>query len=51
MIIWNTVPEIRHMTDVIVILHFGLFFCPLPPPQMDRQKKQHIEVGTPPKQK
>ena len=32
MIIWNTVPETWHMTDVIVILHFGLFFCPLPPP-------------------
>ena len=27
MIIWYTVPEIWHMTDVIVIFHFGLFFA------------------------
>ena len=26
MIIGYTVPEIWHMTDVIVIFHFGLFF-------------------------
>ena len=30
MIIWYTVPEIWHMTDVIVIFHFGLFFALLP---------------------
>ena len=26
-----TVPEIWHMTDVIVTFHFGLFFAFLPP--------------------
>ena len=30
MIISYTVPEIWHMTDVIVIFHFGLFFALLP---------------------
>ena len=30
-IIWYTVPEIWHLTDVIVIFHFGLFFDFLPP--------------------
>ena len=32
MIIWYTVPEIWHVTDVIVIFHFGLFlaFYPVP---------------------
>ena len=32
MIICYTVPEIWHMTDVIVIFHFGLSFTLLPPP-------------------
>ena len=31
MIICCIVPEIWHMTDVIVIFHFGLFFALLPP--------------------
>ena len=31
MIICCTVPEIWHMTDVIVIFHFGLFFALLTP--------------------
>ena len=31
MIICYTVPEIWHVTDVIVIFHFGLFFAPFPP--------------------
>ena len=31
MIICYTVPEIWHLTDVIVIFHFGLFFVLLPP--------------------
>ena len=31
MIIGYTVPEIWHMTDVIDIFHFGLFFAFLPP--------------------
>ena len=30
-IICNTVPEIWHVTDVISIFHFGLFFAHLPP--------------------
>ena len=30
MIIYSTVLEIWHMTDVIVISHFGLFFALLP---------------------
>ena len=28
MIIWYTVPEIWHVTDVLVTFHFGLFFSP-----------------------
>ena len=31
MIISYTVPEIWHMTDVIVLFYFGLFFALLPP--------------------
>ena len=31
MIIGYTVPEIWHVTDVIVIFHFGLYFSLLPP--------------------
>ena len=31
MIICYTVPEIRHVTDAIVIFHFGLFFALLTP--------------------
>ena len=31
MIIGYTVPEVWHVTDVIVIFHFGLFFVLLPP--------------------
>ena len=37
MIIGYTVPEIWHVTDVIVIFHFGLFFALLPP--NSRKKK------------
>ena len=33
MIICYTVPEIRRVTDVIFIFHFGLFFALLPHPQ------------------
>ena len=32
MIICYNVPEIRHMTDVIGIFNFELFFALLPPP-------------------
>ena len=31
MIICYTVPEIWHVTNVIVIFYFGLFFCPFTP--------------------
>ena len=31
MIIYYTVPEIWHLTDVIVIFHIGQFFAILPP--------------------
>ena len=31
MIIWYTVPELWHMTDVNFIFHFGLLFALLPP--------------------
>ena len=40
-IICFTVPEIRHVTNVIVIFHFGLFFALLPPssPKNENFKK------------
>ena len=38
MIIWYIVPEIWHVTDVIVIFHFGLFFA-LSPPWLARKMK------------
>ena len=38
MIIWNTVPEIWHMTDVI-IFHFGLFFALLQSKKIKISKK------------
>ena len=40
MIICYTVPEIWHMTDVIIIFHFGLFFALLPP---NSPKNQNFE--------
>ena len=39
MIVWYTVPEIWHMTDVIVV-HFGLFSALLPP---NNPKYQNFE--------
>ena len=43
MIIGYTVPEIWHLTDVIVIFHFGQFFALLPPhtphPNSPKNKK------------
>ena len=41
MIIGNTVPEIQHVTDVIFIFHFGLFFALLSPP--NNPKNQNFE--------
>ena len=38
---WCMVPEIRCVTDVIVISHFGLFFALLPPP--NSPKNQNFE--------
>ena len=32
MIIGYTLPEIWHVTNIIVIFHFGLFFAPPPGP-------------------
>ena len=41
MIICYTVREIWHMTDVIVIFHFRLFFAPFTP--LTAQKKQNFK--------
>ena len=38
MIIDFTVPEIWHVTDVIFIFHFALFFCPFIPSKSQRNK-------------
>ena len=51
MIICNTVPEIRHMMDVTVIFHFGLFFALLPPNSPKNQNfkkiiKKKLEVSS-----
>ena len=43
MIISYTVLQIWHMTDVIVIFHFGLFFALLPPYQPEKLKFQKNE--------
>ena len=43
MIISYTVPEIRHVTYVIVIFHFGLFFALLPPSPPHPLKAQKIK--------
>ena len=41
MIIYYTIPEIWHMTNVIVVFHFGLLFALLPPvPPLTAQKIQ-----------
>ena len=40
MIICYIVPEIWHVTDVIVIFHFGLFFALIPP---NSPKNQNFE--------
>ena len=38
MIICYTIPEIWHMTDVIVTFHFGLFFAPFTPITAQKMK-------------
>ena len=40
MFICYTTPEIWRVTDVVVILHFGLFFALLPP---NRPKNQNFK--------
>ena len=44
MITCYTVPEIWHMTDVIVIFHFRLFFALLPPKKSKFQKMKKTPV-------
>ena len=48
MIIGYTVPEIWHMTDIIVIFHFGLFFCPFTVQKMKISKKikKFLEISS-----
>ena len=45
-----TVPEIWHVTNVIVIFHFGLFFALLPPNSLKNQNfkkmKKHLEISS-----
>ena len=44
MIICYTVPEIWHMTDVIVIFHFGLFLPFYPPNSLKNQNFQKRKI-------
>ena len=49
MIMCYTVPEIWHVTDVIVIFHFGLFLAflsPLPPNSPKNQWKKCLEISS-----
>ena len=43
MIICYTVPEIWHVTDVIFIFYFGLFFALLPPNSPRNQNFKKLE--------
>ena len=43
MITWYTVPEIWHVTDVIVIFHFGLFFVKW---KFQKKWKKHLEISS-----
>ena len=43
MIICYTVPEIWHVTDVIFIFYFGLFFALLPPNSPKNQNFKKLE--------
>ena len=47
MIICYTVPEIRHVTRVIVIFHFGLFFALLPHYQFEKLKLKNKRKTNP----
>ena len=52
MIICYTVPEIWCVTDLIVIFHFGLFFCPFTSVTAQKteikkkKKKKHPEISS-----
>ena len=46
MIICYTVPEIWHVTDVILIFHIGLFFAPLLTSQPKKSKFHKNEKNT-----
>ena len=51
MIIGYTVPEICCMMDVIVIFHFGLFFCPFTPLtawkiKISKKWKKHLQISS-----
>ena len=43
MIICYTIPEIWHVTDAIVIVHFGLFFALLPPNNIKNQNFEKMK--------
>ena len=43
MIICYTAPEIWHVTDAIVIFHFGLFFALLPPNSPKNQNFKNMK--------
>ena len=50
LIIWYTVPEKWHVTDLI-IFHFGLFFALLPPQltwkmKLSKKWKKHLEISS-----
>ena len=46
MIICYTVPEIWHLTDVIVSFHFGLFFALLPPNSLKNKNFKKMRETT-----
>ena len=51
MLIWYTVPEIWHATNLIVIFHFGLFFALLPPNlatkwKLQKKWKKPLEISS-----
>ena len=46
MIISYTVPEIWHVTHVIIIFHFGLFFALLRSKNQNLKWKKHLEISS-----